>query len=226
MKALRRVLRRLLTLDPRRRDNDRLEEELELHLQMQVADNLLAGMAPEEARRQAVIAFGPLEAIKERYRDEQRVRLVDDFMLDVRYAFRQRRNSPVFTLTATISLAMGIGANAETFTLVERLLLRPLPVEDPHELVYVTDERILTQPSPRFSYPFYALVRENTVLEGVAARVAIPVNVTGRSIAISRPAAPGCRRNARRSRWCSCPPTRAVRPRADSNAPPFSSPSH
>ena len=54
---------------------------------------------------------------------------------------------------------MGIGANAAVFTIVERLLLRPLPVSNPHELVYVTDERVLTQPSPRFSYPFYAVVR-------------------------------------------------------------------
>ena len=67
---------------------------------------------------------------------------------------------------------MGIGANAAVFTVVERVLLRPLPVSKPHELVYVTDERILTQPSPRFSYPFYAVLRDNTVLNGVAARVA------------------------------------------------------
>ena len=176
--ALRRLLRRLLAIDARRRDDDRLQEELELHLQMQVAENLRAGMAPDEARRRALLTFGPLEAMKESYRDEQRLRLLDDFMLDGRYAFRQLRNSPVFTLTATISLAMGIGANAAVFTIVERLLLRPLPVKDPHELVYVTDERILSQPSPRFSYPFYALVRQNTALKGVAARVAIPLNVT------------------------------------------------
>lgn len=73
---------------------------------------------------------------------------------------------------------MGIGANAAMFTIVERLLLRPLSVSNPHELVYVTDERILTQPSPRFSYPFYTVVRQNTILNGVAARSALGVNVT------------------------------------------------
>jgi hypothetical protein len=84
----------------------------------------------------------------------------------------------LFTLTATISLAAGIGANAAVFTVVQRALLRPLPVSNPHELVYVSDERILTQPSPRFSYPFYAVLRETTVLNGLAARVAIAVNLT------------------------------------------------
>jgi hypothetical protein len=119
-----------------------------------------------------------LFAFATRRRDEQRLPLLDDFLQDVRYTFRQLRNSPMFTLTATISLAMGIGANAGVFTIVERLLLRPLSVSNPHELVYVTDERILTQPSPRFSYPFYAVLRQNMVLNGVAARSALGLNVT------------------------------------------------
>ena len=178
MTALRRLVNRLLAFATRQGDEDRLQEELEVHLQMQVADKVRAGMPPEEARRRAVLEFGPIEAIKESYRDEQSVRLLDEFVQDVRYAFRQLRNSPVFTLTATISLAMGIGANAAVFTIVERLLLRPLPVENPDELVYVTDERILAQLSPRFSYPFYAVVQQNTVLSGVAARAAIALNVT------------------------------------------------
>ena len=178
MKALRRFLNRLFASAVRRCDEARLKEELEAHLHMQTAENVRAGMAPEDARRQAVLKFGPIEAIKDSYRDEQRLPLLDDFVQDVRYTFRQFRNSPVFTLTAIISLAMGVGANAAVFTIVERLLLRPLPVSNPHELVYVTDERVLVQPSPRFSYPFYAVVRQNMVLNGVAARSALGLNVT------------------------------------------------
>jgi predicted permease len=104
--------------------------------------------------------------------------MLDDLVQDVRYTFRQLRKAPLFTLTAIVSLAVGIGANAAVFTVVERVLLRPLPVSKPHELVYITDERILTQPSPRFSYPFYAVLRDNPVLNGVAARSGTVVNAT------------------------------------------------
>ena len=177
MRALRRFLSRLSVWTTRRHDEARLREELEAHLEMQTAENIHAGMSPDDARRQAVLKFGPVEAIKASWRDEQVLPAMDDFLQDVRYAFRQLRRAPVFALTAIFSLAAGIGANAAVFTIVERLLLRPLPVSKPHELVYVSDERVLTQPSPRFSYPFYAALRENTVLNGVAARVAMPLNV-------------------------------------------------
>ena len=93
----------------------------------------------------------------------------------------------MFTLTAILSLAMGIGANAAVFTVVERVLLRPLPVSKPHELVYIADERILTQSSPRFSYPLYAVLRETNVLDGVAARFALGLNasVNGQTVRVS-----------------------------------------
>ena len=177
MKPLRRLVSRLAA-STWRHDEARLREEVEAHLEMQTAENICAGLSPVEARRQAVLKFGPVEAIKDRYRDEQRLPFIDNVVQDVRYTFRQLRNAPLFTLTATVSLAMGIGANAAVFGVVERLLLRSLPVSNPHELVYVTDERILTQPSPRFSYPFYAVLRDNNALNGTAARAAMPFNVT------------------------------------------------
>ena len=178
MRRLRRFLSRLSATATRRHDEARLKEELEAHLEMQTAENVRAGMPHADARRQAVLRFGPVEPIKERWRDERGLPAVDDLVQDVRYAVRQLRKAPLFAVTAVVSLAAGIGANAAVFAVVERLLLRPLPVSSPHDLVYLTDERILSQPSPRFSYPFYAVIRENTTLTGVAARVAIPLNVT------------------------------------------------
>ena len=103
---------------------------------------------------------------------------MSDLAQDVRYALRQLWKAPVFTLAATMSLALGIGASTAVFTVIERVLLRPLPVSNPHELVYVTDERILTQASPRFSYPFYAILRDNNILNGVAARASVALNAT------------------------------------------------
>jgi predicted permease len=186
MSALRRFLRRL-TSTTRPHDDARLQEELDAHLRMQAAANQRAGLGPDEARRQAVLMFGPVEAIKDRYRDEQRLPLLDDLIQDVRYTFRQLRKAPLFTLVATASLALAIGANAGVFTIVERVLLRPLPVSNPRELVSVTDERVLTQPNPRFSYPFYVLLRETRVLNGVAAHFgqALTVAVNGETVRAS-----------------------------------------
>ena len=178
MRLLRRFIRRSVTAATRRQDDARFNEELELHVEMETAENIRAGMPPEEARRQALIKFGPVEALKDRYRDERGLPLVEALLQDSRYALRQLRKAPLFALTAILSLAAGIGANAAVFTIVERALLRPLPVPNPHELVYVTDERVLTQNSPRFSYPFYRVVRDTSALNGVAARAATAVTVT------------------------------------------------
>jgi predicted permease len=172
------LVRRLSVSAAGRHDDVRLREELESHLRLQAAEYERAGMAPEEARRHAVLKLGSVEAVRSTYHDEQGLPFLDDVLQDVRYTIRQMRKAPLFTLTAVLSLALGIGANAAVFTIVERVLLRSLPVPRPHELVLVTDERILTQPSPRFSYPLYALVRGNDVLQGVAARFALGLNLS------------------------------------------------
>jgi predicted permease len=187
MKALRRFLNRLAASTTRRHNEERLREELDAHVAMQTAEYVRAGLSPEEARRQALLKFGPTEAIKASYRDEQSLPPVDDLVQDVRYALRQLRHTPVFAFTATMSLALGIGASAAVFTVIERVLLRPLPVSNPHELVYITDERILTQASPRFSYPFYEIVRDTNILDGVAARAAVSLSagVNGQIVRMS-----------------------------------------
>jgi predicted permease len=100
----------------------------------------------------------------------------DHLLQDLRYSVRQLRKAPLFTLTATLSLAMGIGANTAVFTVIERVLLRPLPVANPQELVFIADQRVLEQQSPRFSYPFYTSLRGNPILNGVTARFSLGVN--------------------------------------------------
>jgi len=176
--TLRRFLNRLAVSLTRRHDEERLRDEFEAHLAMLTAEYVRSGASPEEARRQALLKFGSTEAIRASYHDEQRLPALDDFVQDVRYTLRQLRRAPVFTLTATMSLALGIGANSAVFAVIERVLLRPLPVSNPHELVYITDERVLTQASPRFSYPFYTIVRDNNIMKGVTARARVPMNAS------------------------------------------------
>ena len=176
MRALRRFMLRLTASATGRRDDERLREELDHHVALQAAEYVRAGIPAAEAKRRAFLKFGPLEGIKEGYRDEHGLPLLDHLLQDLRYSLRQLRKAPVFTLTATLSLAMGIGANTAVFTVIERVLLRPLPVANPQELVFIADQRVLEQQSPRFSYPFYASLRDNPVLTGVTARFSLGVN--------------------------------------------------
>jgi predicted permease len=176
--AVRRFLRRLSAQLLQRGHERRMSEEIEAHLDLQTAENIRAGVPPAEARRLAVLKFGGVEAIKEQYRDERGLPFLESLGQDLRHALRQLRRAPIFTLTATLSLAAGIGATAAMFTLVDRVLLRRLPVSDPQHLVYVTDQRILTGRSPTFSYPFYKGLEDNGILAGVAARSGLAANAS------------------------------------------------
>ena len=98
---------------------------------MHIADNIRAGMTPEEARRHALIALGGVEQTKERYRERRRTRWLDELMQDVRFAARMLVRDRGFALTVVIVLALGIGANAAIFSVVDALMLRPLPFHEP-----------------------------------------------------------------------------------------------
>jgi hypothetical protein len=88
MKSLRRLFMRLTSLVTRRRDDERLKEEIEEHIALQTAENLRAGLPPVEARRQAFLKFGAVEAIKEDYRAERRMLTIDTLLQDLRYGLR------------------------------------------------------------------------------------------------------------------------------------------
>ena len=135
---------------------ERLERELDAELAHHVSEEARRlereGVAPEDARRQALARFGGIEPIKEQARDARGTRWVEDLSRDVRYAFRMMRRSPVFTAAAVISLAVGIGANAAIFSISDALLLRPLDVTRPNELWFL-NRAGFAQPNYRFSYP-------------------------------------------------------------------------
>ena len=134
MRSLRRFFKRLISWSRTERDEDRLQLEIEEHLALQTAENLRAGLSPAEARRQAVLKFGAVEAIRESYRDQRGLPLMETLLQDTRHALRRLRNSPAFTITTVLTLALGIGATTSIFTLVHAVLLKSLAVANPSEL--------------------------------------------------------------------------------------------
>ena len=123
----------------RRRDRDdvdpRLDEEIRFHVEQQTAKHLRAGLAPAEARRQALLKFGGVEPTKERVRDQMGAGLLRGFWRDVRYGARALRRTPGFAVTSILTLGLGIGSATAMFTVVEGVLLRALPYPDADRLV-------------------------------------------------------------------------------------------
>lgn len=170
MRTLRRWFTRLTSWVTTRRDEQRLRAEIEEHLALQAADNIRAGLSPTEARRQAALKFGAVEATKERWRDQRGLPSVESLIQDTRYALRRLRMAPAFTIATVLTLALGIGATTSIFTLVHAVLLRSLPVANPGDLYrlgrdarccymggYIQDKEFSL-----VSYDLYKYLRDNT----------------------------------------------------------------
>jgi predicted permease len=121
------------------RDAD-LEQEFAAHLDLAVEENLRLGLSPQEARRQALIRFGGVEQSREQQRAARGLPALDILMQDLRYTLRTLQRDPAFTFIAILILALGIGANIAVFSVVNTLMLRPLPFRDPARLLWIGPE--------------------------------------------------------------------------------------
>ncbi|HEY1527512.1 MAG TPA: ABC transporter permease [Candidatus Angelobacter sp.] len=135
MKALWRVWARVTGLFRRKWQDREMAQEFESHLQMHIDDNIRVGMSPEQARHEALVRFGGMEAAKESVRETSRLLWLETAARDVRYALRGLRLNPGFAMTAVLSLTLGIGASVAIYTVADNLLLRPLPYPQAKQLV-------------------------------------------------------------------------------------------
>jgi putative ABC transport system permease protein len=137
MKFLRRFLIRLSNFATRRSGDQRLQDELAEHLALQIEENLSAGMAPAEARRQARLKLGAPEAIREDHHGEQSLPFVENLFQDLRLAVRMLLRSPGFSLIVIATMALGVGATTAIYSVIDATLLHPLPYPNPSELVRI-----------------------------------------------------------------------------------------
>jgi len=132
-----RLLHRLAALFRRDRLDRELDAEMADHLDLAIDENLREGMSPQDARRIALARFGGMQQAKENHRDSRSLPMIETLMQDLRYTFRALRKDPSFAAIAILILALGIGANIVVFSVVNTLLLRPLPFQNPDRLAWI-----------------------------------------------------------------------------------------
>ncbi len=127
MRFLKRFLTRLFNSASRRANEERLREEIEGHIALQTAENRHAGLSPVEARRQAMLKFGGVEAMKEDYRAERGLQFIENLLGDLRNAGRSISRMPGLAAVIVVSLAIGIGVNTTIFSWIQMILFEPMP---------------------------------------------------------------------------------------------------
>jgi len=170
-----------------RREKD-FSAELENHLQLHIEDNLRAGLNPEEARRQALIKLGGVEQVKTEYSERQGLPLLELLFHDFRFALRLLKKDPGFTAIAILTLALGMGATTTIFSVVNSVLLRPLPYQN-HDRLLRVQETHSGAPASGVTFSTFGLTyatfldleREAKTIENASAHRAWAFNVTGGS---------------------------------------------
>ena len=138
MRHVRALLMRFASLFGVTKGDGELDREIESHVQMLTDDNLRAGMSPAEARRLALARFDGVESVKEAYRDQRGLPLLETTLQDARYAVRTLGKNRSATLIGILVMALAIGANTAVFSVVHAVLLNPLPYANPDRIVTLT----------------------------------------------------------------------------------------
>jgi putative ABC transport system permease protein len=163
------VVLRLRTLLQRSQVERELQDEIQFHVDEQIVEYRAAGMAPDEARRRALREIGGATRVREECRDARVVSFLETTFLDLRYAVRSLCQNPGFTAVVVVSLALGIGANTVVFSVVNAILLRSLPYEDPEGIVLIqTTDANTGRLRGRPAADYQAFEEENPVFERMA----------------------------------------------------------
>lgn len=181
---------RLRSLFRRKAVEGELDEELRFHLEHETEKYIRSGMTPEEAARRARIELGGIEQTKEEHRDARGIRFLEETWRDIAYAARMLRKSPGFTIVAILTLALGIGANTAIFSVVNSVLLQPLPIYHPSRVVVFQENfpkiKLL---SNSVSPPDYHSISQDTdIFESTAAFFEGNLDLTGSGQAQRLPA--------------------------------------
>ena len=179
MKKLREWILRFGGFFNKQRKDQEFDDEIESHLQLHIEDNVRLGMTQEEARREALIKLGGVESMKEAYRDQRGLPLLETLWKDVRYGARMLRRNPGFTAAAVLTLALGIGATTAIVSLINAVLLEPLPYEQSGQLVNLWEMRPDGKPGDVSPGAFMDWREYSASFEGVSSVRDAAANLTG-----------------------------------------------
>jgi predicted permease len=148
-----------------------MDDEMRFHLECLIAENVKAGMSAKEARYAALRSFGGVEQVKEECRDAWGVRFIEALVQDIRFGLRMLAKNPGFTAVAVLTLALGIGASTAMFTILDAVLLKPLPFPHPERMVRVWETLPNGLPNNTTTLTFLDWKRQDAIFEALSAEL-------------------------------------------------------
>ena len=142
-----------------------LDQELQAHLSLLIEENVRRGLSPEQARREALLRMGNVASLREAHRETRGLPLVDTLVQDLRYTFRILKRDTGFALFAILIVALGIGASTIVFSVLNTLLLRPLPFKDADRLVWIANKKCVPEQKTQVAYILDARRANNSFTE-------------------------------------------------------------